>query len=167
MGHVMEINKLAEVLNIQVKSFKAMASCLENETRAMTDINLEEMANLNKQKEEIAAKIESDTKLLMAAMKSVAEKHGLVSDIPLSELAAALRKKGNLEIPRLYSELKALADSNRRLLSVNREIAEKFAESVGTTIDLLTRVVNQSNFYGSSGGYQQRPTGSVLINREA
>jgi hypothetical protein len=163
----METSKLAEVLNIQVKSFKAMASCLEKETRAMTDINLEEMANLNKQKEEIAAKIESDTKLLMAAMKSVAERHGLVSDIPLGELAAALRKKGNLEIPRLYSELKSLADNNRQLLSVNREIAEKFAESVGTTIDLLTRVVNQSNFYGSSGGYQQRPTGSVLINREA
>jgi hypothetical protein len=164
---MMELKILAEALTIQLKNFKELAACLERETRELADINLEAMAEVNRQKEEIAARIESQTEPLRAAIKNTALREGLNSEIALSELAAALRKKGNLEIPRLHGELKVVAEKTRQLLAINKEIAEKFAESVGTTIELLTRVVNQSNFYGSSGGYQQRPTGSVLINREA
>ena len=163
----MELKALANALSIQSGYFRELATSLERETRELSDINLEAMAEVNKQKEEIAVKIESHTEPLRLAIKNVALREGLNSEISLRELASAFKKKGNLEIPRLYGELKELADKNRELLTINREIAEKFAESVGTTIELLTRIVNQSNFYGSSGGYQQRPTGSVLINREA
>ena len=163
----MEIKRLAEALAIQSKYFKQLAICLERETGELSNVNLDAMAERNKEKEEIAARIESHTEPLKKALMDVLQREGLDHDLTLGDLAAILKKKGNLEIPRLYSELKQLADRNRQLLVINKEIAEKFAESVGSTIEILTKVVNQSNFYGSSGGYQQRPTGSVLINREA
>lgn len=163
----MELKKLAEEILVQSKYFKELASCLERETGELSNVNLVAMTELNKDKEEIAARIESHTEPLKKAMLDVIRREGLDVETTLGGLSAVLKKKGNLEIPRLYGELKQLTDRNRQLLALNKEIAEKFAESVGSTIELLTRVVNQSNFYGSSGGYQQRPTGSVLINREA
>ncbi len=163
----MELKKLAEELLIQSKYLKELASCLERETAELSNINLVAMAELNKEKEEIAARVESRTEPLKKAMLDVIRREGLDIETSLGGLSVVLKKKGNLEIPRLYVDLKQLADRNRQLLILNKEIAEKFAESVGSTIEVLTKVVNQSNFYGSSGGYQQRPTGSVLINREA
>jgi len=163
----MEIKKLAEALVIQTKYFKQLAICLERETRELSNVNLEAMAELNKEKEDIASRIESHTEPLKKALIDVIQREGLDPETTLGGLAVILKKKGNLEIPRLYGELKQLADRNRELLVLNKEVAEKFAESVGSTIEVLTKVVNQSNFYGSSGGYQQRPTGAVLINREA
>jgi flagellar biosynthesis/type III secretory pathway chaperone len=163
----MEMKKLAEELLIQSGYFKELASCLERETVELSNINLVVMDELNKEKEEIASRVESRTEPLKNAMMDVIRREGLDIETTLGGLCLVLKKKGNLEIPRLYGDLKLLADKNHQLLILNKEIAEKFAESVGSTIDVLTKVVNQSNLYGSSGGYQQRPTGSVLINREA
>ena len=49
----------------------------------------------------------------------------------------------------------------------SREIAEKFAASLGNSLEFVSRIINQTSTYGASGSYQQRPAGSVLINREA
>jgi hypothetical protein len=82
-------------------------------------------------------------------------------------LAARLKAKGNREIPRLHAELNGAAVKIRQVAAVNRDIAERFAVSVTTSLTLLTRLINQSNTYGASGGYQQAAVGSVMINKEA
>lgn len=68
---------------------------------------------------------------------------------------------------RFHAELNATADQIKELLNLNRDIAARFAASVGNTLDFLTRIINQTSTYGSSGSYQQRPSGAMLINREA
>ncbi len=80
---------------------------------------------------------------------------------------AAYKQKGKKDVSRLHEELNRVAGRIRQLISINREIAERFAASVTSSLELLTRVINQSNIYGASGGYQQRPAGAVMINREA
>ena len=55
----------------------------------------------------------------------------------------------------------------QQVAELNREIAEKFSSTVATTLTLITRLANQSNVYGSSGGYQQPRNGAVMINMEA
>ncbi len=49
---------------------------------------------------------------------------------------------------------------------MNLEVAQRFSSTVTLSLDLMTRLVNQSNMYGT-GGYQQRQTGAVIINMEA
>lgn len=163
----MSISGLAKELSQLLGYFRELEKCLEQETKDLSSINLESIAAINRQKEEIAAKVEARTEVLRRLLNDVSSALGLPADTSLGTLADKLRLRGNLEIPRLHKELNTVAEHNRVLLNLNREIAEKFSASVGNTLELLTKLINQSNTYGASGGYQQRQAGSVLINREA
>jgi len=158
---------LARELDLLLGLFRELGGCLEQETKALSAIDTAAMADINSQKESIAAQIDARTEPLAKLQREVATLLGLPQESSLGKLAEKLRVRGNLEIPRLHRELNAVGERNRQLLEINREIAENFAASVGNTLELLSRLINQSNTYGASGGYQQRPAGSVLINREA
>jgi len=125
------------------------------------------MAEINTQKEEISSRIADHAEILRNTVKEAIFREGLSPNATLGELAYAIQKKGNREIARLYAELNAIADRVREVLAFNREIAERFAASVTSSLELITRLIKQSNTYGASGGYQQQPTSSVMINREA
>ena len=78
------------------------------------------------------------------------------------------------ELEEILTELEAddvdvdrLAEQVRRSTTLNREIAERFTSMVADSLGLMTRLINQSNVYGASGGYLQRPATAVMINREA
>lgn len=163
----MAIHTLISALETQLHLLEEFYTLLSRETRELADIHLDAMAEINIQKESIAARIETHSALLRKEIDEAAARAGFSSTVSLGELSEAYTLKGEKNISRLHKELIRVADSVRQAISINREIAERFAASVTTSLELLTRVINQSNTYGASGGYQQRPTGAVLINREA
>jgi hypothetical protein len=144
-----------------------LLALLQRETGELTAIHLEAMAEINVQKESMAAGIEAHSAVLQKAMEEAAIRAGLSSKTTLGELAASCKQKGNNNVSRLHHELNRVAGLIREAINTNREIAERFAESVTSSLELLTRVINQSTTYGAYGGYQQRPAGAVMINREA
>jgi hypothetical protein len=111
--------------------------------------------------------MEEHTVPLRQAMEEAAVSLALPRDCSLGELSALLEKKGNKEIPLLHGTLNKLAKQVRMTATMNREIADRFVATVSTSLNFLTRIINQSAVYGASGGYQQRPAGAVMINREA
>lgn len=163
----MEIKKLTDELSAQLGLLKELQQLLQRETRELAEVKLAAMAEINVLKEELSKRIEAQGARLRQAISAVLACEGLPADGTLGQLAAKLEQQGRQEVSSLHGELNLLAERIRQALSVNREIAERFAASVKSSLELLARVINQSNIYGASGGYQQRPTGSVMINREA
>jgi flagellar biosynthesis/type III secretory pathway chaperone len=163
----MAMNTLTAALEEQLHMLEEFLSLLSRETHELSDIHLDAMAEINIQKEQIAARIETHSALLRKEIEEAASREGLSPKATLGELADIYKQKGKKDVSRLHQELRLVADRVRQTISINGEIAERFAASVASSLELLTRVINQSNIYGASGGYQQRPTGSVMINREA
>ena len=163
----MAIHLLTGALETQLHLLEEFFNLLNRETQELSDIHLDAMTEINTLKESVAARIETHSAVLHKEIDEAATREGLSPKATLRELADRCKQKGQTDVSRLHVELNRVADSIRQTISVNREIAERFAASVTNSLELLTRVINQSNIYGASGGYQQRPTGSIMINREA
>ena len=163
----MAIHTLITVLETQLQLLEDFFNLLSRETRELSDIHLDAMAEINSQKVSAAARIETHSALLRKEIDEASTREGLSPNAALGELADIFKLKGKKDVSRLHEELNRVTDRIRQAISINREIAERFAASVASSLELLTRVINQSNTYGAYGGYQQRPTGAVLINREA
>ena len=163
----MAIKKLASVLAEQYSLLETLLALLIRETDELAEIHLDAISEINLQKEKLTADIDSYATPLRQAIREAVSFEGLPADATLGELAAKLKIKGNQEIPRLHAELNKTAARIQQVAAVNRDIAERFAASATNSLMLLTRLINQSNTYGASGGYQQPVAGSVMINREA
>jgi flagellar biosynthesis/type III secretory pathway chaperone len=157
---------LKAALETQVLLLNELINLLQRETGELAAIHLDAMAAINGQKELLTARSEAHSTVLQKAIEEAAIREGLSSKATLGELAAKCKKRGNNEISRLHGELNRLAERARETIGINAEIAERFAASVTSSLELLTRVINQSTTYGSSGDYQQRPASAVMINRE-
>lgn len=161
------MKNLIVALEQQLRLLEELHSLLKRETNELSDIHLEAMAEINVKKEDLSSRSAAHAEKLRAAIQEAASQEGLSSKASLGELAAGFSKKGNREIASLHAELNATGDQIKGLLALNQEIAERFAASVGSSLDFISRIINQTSTYGASGSYQQRSAGAVLINREA
>jgi flagellar biosynthesis/type III secretory pathway chaperone len=160
----MAMQTLISALETQLQLLEGFYDLLSRETRELSEIHLDAMAEINSQKESIAARIEAQSVLVRKEIEEAAIREGLSAKATLGELAAKCNQK---DITRFHKDLNSVAGRIKQISSANCDIAERFAASVASSLSLLTRVINQSNTYGSSGSYQQRTTGAVMINREA
>ena len=163
----MELKKLMGAAAAQAELLQELLVLLERETSEMGDVNVAAMAKINQAKEELLKKIADQSTHLKQAIASMAAREGLYADAALGAVAEHFSKKGNGELRAIQRQLSGTADRIQRIAAINREIAERFASTIGNSLNLLTMLINQSNVYGATGGYQQRPTGAVMINREA
>lgn len=163
----MELKKLIEIVTVLGGLLDDLLAVLERETAEMGAINVTAMADSNRDKEELVRKISEQDSVLKRAVSNLAVREGLAADTSLGALAELLGKKGSRELRVKQQHLKVTANKIQQAAALNREIAERFASTVSTTLTLIARLTSQSNVYGSSGGYQQPRTGAVMINMEA
>jgi flagellar biosynthesis/type III secretory pathway chaperone len=161
------MNNLNAVVEQQLNLLQELHGLLKRETNELAEVHLDAMAVINARKEDLSSRIAAHALLFRTAIQEEAAREGLSSKTTLGELTLKLNQKGNRDIARFHAELNATADRVKEVLALNREIAEKFANSVGTTLEFITRIINQTSTYGASGSYRQRPAGAVMINREA
>lgn len=163
----MELKKLIEEITVHTGLLNELLQVFERETVEMGAVNIAAMNVSNQAKEELIAKISGHTEQLRRAITALAVREGLPSAAALGAVAEQIAKKGNRNLLEKQQEIRATADRIQQVAALNREIAERFSASATSTLGLITRLINQSNVYGASGGYQQRPAGAVMINREA
>lgn len=163
----MELKKLLETLAIEAALLDDLLALLERETAELGNIDIAAMAASNQDKEELINKITEHAPSLQQAVSACAVREGLAATTALGELAEHLAKKGSGELLSRQQQASKTADKIKQMAAMNQEIAERFSAMVTTSLGLITRLINQSNVYGASGGYQQRPAGAVMINREA
>lgn len=163
----MEIKKLIEEITIETGLLEELLKVFERETAEMANIDLTAMALSNEHKEDLIAKIHLHSPTLQSTISGLALREGLPETTSLATLAEYAAKKGNTELLSKQQKIRRTTERLQQVAALNREIAERFASNVTTSLGLITRLINQSNVYGASGGYQQRSAGAVMINREA
>ena len=163
----MELEKLLKTLAIEAVLLDDLLALLERETVELGNIDIAAMAASNQAKEELINKITEHAPSLQQAVSDCAVREGLVATTALGALAAHLAKRGSGELLSRQQQVSNTADRIKQAAAMNQEIAERFAAMATTSLGLITRLINQSNVYGASGGYHQRPAGAVMINREA
>lgn len=161
------MKNLVVALTQQLKLQEELYTLLKRETHELSEVHVDAMAEINVQKKDISARIAAYGPILKKAIQEAASREGLSSEATLGELNSKLGHKGNRDLVRLYAELNATASQIKELLALNYAIAERFAASIGKSLDFIARIINQNSTYGASGSYQQRPSSAVLINREA
>jgi flagellar biosynthesis/type III secretory pathway chaperone len=163
----MELKKLIEEIDVQTELLIELLMLFERETAEMANINIVAMNLSNQIKEKLIGKIAECSPHIQRAISQLALREGLPESASLVKLAEHFAKRGNRELLKKQQQIHKTAERVQQVAELNRDIAEQFASTVTTSLGLITRLVNQSNVYGASGGYQQRPTGAVMINREA
>lgn len=163
----MELKNLLDEISLQNELLKELFQILERETAEMGNVNIAAMTVSNQAKEKLIADIAERASYMPRIISELAVREGLSQSASLGTLAEQMAKRGNRELIEKQQQISSSAAKVQQAAALNREIAERFASSVTTSLNLLMRLINQSNVYGASGGYQQRPAGAVMINREA
>src|ERR1700741_5021741 len=92
----MEKKSLEETLTSQIHLFEELHCLLEQETGELAKMNLEAMADIHRQKEELSGRIEAYSISLRQRISAIASELGLASDGTLGMVAAAVGKKNDL-----------------------------------------------------------------------
>lgn len=163
----MKLNELLDRLAVQSGLLDELLAVLERETVEMGNINVNAMAEVNQAKEELINRISGHTQTMQQALSGLAVSYDLPATTSLKGIAEHLAKNGNGELLLKLERLSRTSDRIQQVAALNREIAERFSTTITTSLTLITRLINQSNVYGASGGYQRNSTGAVMINREA
>lgn len=162
----MDVTLLEETLSSQLQLFEKLRTLLDRETGELARMNLEAMAEMNRQKEELSGRIEEHNDSLCRIIAAIASELGLAPGVTLGTVAVAIGKKGG-ELLRLRHKLVTAAQLVRETAAVNCAISERFAKTAGMTLVFLGSLINRPSVYGASGGYLQKASVSVMINREA
>lgn len=163
----MELKKLIDEITVQTELLNELLKVLERETTEMGNVNIAAMTLSNQTKEELIDKIAENSPHIQRAVTQLAVREGLSGTVSLGTVAEHIAKKGNRNVLAKQQQIRATAERVLQVAALNREIAERFSASVTSSLNFITRLINQSNVYGASGGYQPRSTGAVMINREA
>lgn len=163
----MEFKALLEAVSLQAALLNELLGVLERETAELANVRIDAMNRSDLAKEELLRKISRNTQALQGEIAAAAGREGLPADVPLKVLAERLAQKGHGRMLELRNGIQQTATRIKRVAAMNHDVAERFATTIATSLKLVTRLINQSNTYGASGGYQKSSAGSVLINREA
>lgn len=160
-------NELLDTLNVQSALLDELLTVFERETVEMGEVNVSGMADVNQAKEALINRIAELSQTMQQAVSGLAVSYGLASATSLKDIAEHLAKKGDGELLLKLQQLSGTTDKIKQVAALNMEIAERFSSTITTSLTLITRLINQSNVYGASGGYQRNNAGAVMINREA
>lgn len=163
----MKLNELLDTLAVQSALLDELLAVFERETVEMGEVNVSGMADVNQAKETLINKIAEISQSVQQAVSGLAVSYGLASATSLKDIAGHLAQKGDGQLLLKLQRLSGTTDKIKQAAALNMEIAERFSSTITTSLTLITRLINQSNVYGATGGYQRNNAGAVMINREA
>lgn len=163
----MVLKKMMTAVTAQAALLDELLELLGRETTELSAVNIAAMTQTNQAKEALLKKISENAQVMQQAIADMATGEGLAPDSPFGVVAEHLSKKGLTEPLIWQARLKSTAEKIRQVATMNHGIAERFSSTIATSLNLVTRIINQSNVYGATGGYKKGTTGAVMINREA
>ena len=163
----MELKTLIATVSAHDQLLGELVAVLERETAELSAIDIAAMTRTNQDKEDLHKNISEHSLLMRSEIETFARQEGMAAETSLGSLAGHLAQRGQKALQDKQKQLKSKAERVKLVAEMNREIASRFSTTISSTLNLITRLINQSNVYGSTGGFQQRPAGAVMINKEA
>jgi flagellar biosynthesis/type III secretory pathway chaperone len=161
-------NRLTEVLTEQLELLKELQQTLQEEQKAIVNIDTTYMEALNTQKEQIIIRQRKATEKLHSVMAETAVQTGLPPSATLTEIINKMPNQMREQLQPLQQATKLTGSSVSVLANQNRGMLERFLSVVNDSLAYILRILNTSNTYGVRGTYlSNTQAGAVMVNREA
>jgi flagellar biosynthesis/type III secretory pathway chaperone len=160
----MDTTTLEEKLFSQLQLYERLYHLLEEETGALATMNLEDMENMTRQKNELSESIRAADTSLRQIISALAAERGFAPEVALGTIADSTGKQ------KIFQLCRKLAGTWQRIQEVsviNCTISKQFVKTAVLASDLMGNLINSSHMYGASGGYVWSTSKSNMINKEA
>lgn len=159
--------ELKTKLETQLVVYTNLQQLLLDEQEAISNLDTSKMDQLNKGKEELVVQQKQSTEILRGLLAKLASQLALPVGSNLGTIVTAAPKEAQPSLQYLKTEIGRISTELKKLADQNRAILERFLGTVNESLGFLTRTLNSSNMYGSSGTYRTERTGAMIVNREA
>jgi flagellar biosynthesis/type III secretory pathway chaperone len=161
-------NRLIDVLSEQLTVLKELQQTLQDEQKAIVNLDTTLMETLNTQKELLIDRQRVITGMLHTVMTETASQFGLPISVTLSDIIEKMPAAMKAQVEPLQKAAKQAGSAVSVLANQNRGMLERFLEVVNDSLAYILRILNTSTTYGVRGTYlANSQSGAVMINREA
>jgi len=161
-------NRLQDVLTEQLAVMKELQQTLQEEQKAIADLDTALMDALNSQKEGLIISQRRMVDTLRSIMSETAGKLGLPPSATLTEIIEKMPPAMKVQIQPLQQATKQTGSAVSVLANQNRGMLERFLSVVNDSLGYIIRILNTSNTYGVRGTYlSNTQSGAVMVSKEA
>ncbi len=161
-------NRLQNVLTEQLAVMKELQQALQDEQKAIADLDTALMDTLNIQKEGLVSRQRHVADTLRSVMTETAGQFGLSSSATLSEIVEKMSPAMKAQVQQLQQAAKQTSSAVSVLANQNRGMLERFLSVVNDSLGFILRILNTSNTYGVRGTYlANTQAGAVMVSKEA
>lgn len=161
-------NRLLDVLTEQLSVTRELQQVLQEEQKAIANLDTTLMDSLNSQKEALIISQRRIADSLRIAMSETAGQLGLRSSATLSEIIEKMPSSMRSQVEPLQQEAKRTGSVVSVLANQNRGMLERFLSVVNDSLGFILRILNTSNTYGVRGTYlSNTQAGAVMVSKEA
>jgi len=161
-------HRLAEVLTEQLTVLKELQQALQDEQKAIVNLDTTLMEAMNSQKEQLVARQRRVAETLRIVMAETAAQFGLSPSVTLSEIVEKMPPVMKAQVEPLQQAAKQGGSAVSVLANQNRGMLERFLGVVNESLGFILRILNTSNTYGVRGTYLSNvQAGAVMVSKEA
>jgi hypothetical protein len=160
----MDTKTLEEKLFSQLELYERLYLLLGEETGALAAMNLENMEQMTRQKNELSENIRAADASLRQLISALAAERGFGPNVALATIAASTGKQ---KIFQLCQKLTGTWQRIQEVAVINCTISKQFMKTAVLASDIMGNLINKANMYGASGGYVWSTSRSIMINKEA
>ncbi|ACD96982.1 flagellar protein FlgN [Trichlorobacter lovleyi] len=161
-------NRLTDILSEQLMVLNELQKTLNDEQKAIANLDTPLMEVLNNQKELLIARQRTIAENLRAALTETAGQLGMPPSVTLSEMLEKMPASMRARVEPLQQAVKQTGSAVSVVANQNRGMLERFLGVVNESLSFILRILNTSNTYGVRGTYlNNTQSGAVMINREA
>ncbi len=160
-------NRLIDALSEQTTILHELQQTLQDEQRAIAEINTPLMESLNGQKEQLILQQRQAAEKLRQAITEAANQYGLPQSVGLPEVMEKMPPAIRSQVEPLQQNAKKLGTAVSVLANQNRGMLERFLGVVNDSLSFILRILSTSTTYGMRGTYlANNQSGAVMVNRE-
>jgi flagellar biosynthesis/type III secretory pathway chaperone len=161
-------HRLTEVLTEQLLVLNELQLALQDEQKAIVNLDTKLMEAINSQKEQLVTRQRRVAETLRTVMAETAAHFGLSSSATLSEIVEKMPLALKSQVEPLQQATKQGGSVVSVLANQNRGMLERFLGVVNDSLAFILRILNTSNTYGVRGTYlSNQQAGAVMVSKEA
>ncbi len=160
--------RLEELLTAQLAVVKELQQTLQDEQKAIADLDTGRMESFNVQKELLVKQQQKIVTELKIVMAETARQLALPAASRLSVLIDKLPADARQKLGPLHQDLTETGSQVAYLADQNRFMLERFLGVVNDSLGYIMQILGTSNTYGARGNYLANlQAGAVMVSKEA
>jgi len=158
---------LADVLEDEVKVYRAMLDLVRREKDVLIAANITELEECNQAKEAMVLKVRGLERIREKAARELGAVVGLTSDNPrLLDLASKMLDPESSKLRSVHSTLDLLVRRIKDLNSANEELIQSSLKAVNGALGAIKQTLQPKTTYAASGEVKQNEVAGHFVSKE-